>query len=68
MYSAKFGRIQELKDQKAVVGGMAVLKHESRRYIYNLVTKKDANQKPTYNDLKSLLLAMKNHMVSQLIR
>lgn len=63
LFRLKFGRIQELKDQKAEVGGVAILKHESR-YIYNLVTKKDAYKKPTYDDLKSALMAMKEHMVS----
>lgn len=61
-FRSRFGRVQELKDQKAQVGGVAVIKHESR-YIYYLVTKDNAYKKPTYDDLKSSLQAMKKHMV-----
>lgn len=61
-YRSKFGRVQELKDQNAQVGGMAVIKHE-KRFIYYLITKKDSFNKPTYEDLNSSLKAMKKHMV-----
>ncbi|XP_055311370.1 ADP-ribose glycohydrolase OARD1-like [Sitodiplosis mosellana] len=62
-FKSRFGRVQELKDQKVTVGGVAVIKHETR-YIYYLVTKDNAYKKPTYDDLKSSLVAMKNHMVT----
>lgn len=61
-FRSKFGRVQELKDQNAKVGGMAVIKHE-KRFIYYLITKKDSFNKPTYEDLNSSLKAMKKHMV-----
>lgn len=62
-YRSRFGRVQELKDQKANVGGVAVIKKESR-FIYYLVTKSNAYQKPTYDNLKSSIMAMKKHMVN----
>lgn len=61
-FRSKFGRVQELKDQKAPVGGVAVIKHQ-KRFIYNLVTKKEFYHKPTYDDLKSSLESMRKHMV-----
>lgn len=61
-FRSRFGRVQELKDQKADVGDVAIIKHETR-YIYYLVTKSAVYGKPKYDDLKSSLQAMKKHMV-----
>jgi hypothetical protein len=38
IFREKFGRIRELEDSGAEVGGIAVLR-EAGRFIYNLVTK-----------------------------
>jgi hypothetical protein len=38
IFREKFGRIRELEDSGAEVGGIAVLQ-EAGRFIYNLVTK-----------------------------
>lgn len=56
--------MQELKSQNVKVGGVAVIKHEQKRFVYYLVTKQDPYKKPTYDDLKSSLTAMKKHMVN----
>ena len=47
----KFGRIDELKEQKVEVGGVAILKIGPGRYIYNLVTKEKYSGKPTYRSI-----------------
>lgn len=40
IFRAKFGRVEEIEACRAQVGGVAVLKDDSR-YIYNLVTKEN---------------------------
>ncbi|KAL4645834.1 O-acetyl-ADP-ribose deacetylase 1 [Arapaima gigas] len=57
-----FGGVEELKAQKKRSGECAVLKRDSR-FVYYLVTKRKASQKPTYESLKSSLEAMKAHCV-----
>ncbi|XP_058458435.1 ADP-ribose glycohydrolase OARD1-like isoform X1 [Malaya genurostris] len=57
-----FKQVEELKTQKAGVGGVAVLK-DDQRFIYYLVTKKASYDKPTYDDLTKSLTAMKQHMI-----
>lgn len=52
-----------LKDQNANIGEVAIIKHESR-FIYYLVTKSNGYQKPTYENLKLSIAAMKKHMVN----
>lgn len=51
-----------MKNQKFDVGVVTVIKHETR-YIYYLITKNAAYEKPKYNDLIPSLQAMKKHMV-----
>ena len=59
----KFGRVDEIVQQKAQVGGVAPLKLDKRRYIYNLVTKEKYFEKPTMATLRGSLLKMEEHMV-----
>lgn len=60
LFKRKFGGVQELRAQGQKPGGLAVLKR-GERYIYYLVTKEKYWNKPTYDSLKSSLLAMKKH-------
>ena len=63
----KFGCIQELSDQKANIGEIAILKVESK-FIYNLVTKARYFDKPTYENLWQSLQAMKEHAVKNQVK
>uniref|UniRef100_A0A3B5Q7S9 O-acetyl-ADP-ribose deacetylase 1-like n=1 Tax=Xiphophorus maculatus TaxID=8083 RepID=A0A3B5Q7S9_XIPMA len=60
MFKKKFGRVSELKEQKKRPGQCAVLTHD-QRFIYYLITKKKASQKPTYVSLRQSLEDMKSH-------
>ena len=66
-FREKFGRIQELSDQKANIGEIAILKVESK-FIYNLVTKARYFHKPTYENLWQSLQAMKEHAVKNQVK
>ena len=57
----KFGRINQLRQQGARVGEIAVIK-DRERYVYNLVTKRVFYLKPTMQTLRSSLVKMKLHM------
>ena len=63
----KFGRIQELLDQKVNIGEIAILIVESK-FIYNLVTKNRYFDKPTYESLRQCLVAMKEHAVKNQVK
>ena len=63
LFRDKFGRIDELKDSDARVGGLAVLK-DGKRYIYNLVTKEKYSDKPSYESLRKSLEEMKVHCLA----
>uniref|UniRef100_A0A3B5QL36 O-acetyl-ADP-ribose deacetylase 1-like n=1 Tax=Xiphophorus maculatus TaxID=8083 RepID=A0A3B5QL36_XIPMA len=60
MFKKKFGRVSELKEQKKLPGQCAVLTYD-QRFIYYLITKKKASQKPTYVNLRQSLEDMKSH-------
>jgi hypothetical protein len=65
MFKSKFGRVDELKQQHASVGGMAVLYTQNPdRFIYYLVTKPFYYTKPTYQTLESSLNLMRDHMIT----
>ncbi|KAH8295780.1 hypothetical protein KR018_008763, partial [Drosophila ironensis] len=56
-----YGKVDELRAQKASSGEVAVLKDEDR-YIYYLVTKPQSWGKPTYESLQASLEQMREHM------
>lgn len=62
----RFKQIDNLKKQNVQTGGVAVIKHDSR-FVYYLITKDKAYQKPTYKDLSLSLHAMREHMVKSII-
>lgn len=66
-FKQKFGRVQELKQQNAKPGEMAVLKVDNR-FVYHLVTKQRSTQKPKLSDLRKSLSAMKSHIKAHGVR
>uniref|UniRef100_A0A1B0C5Q7 Macro domain-containing protein n=1 Tax=Glossina palpalis gambiensis TaxID=67801 RepID=A0A1B0C5Q7_9MUSC len=62
-----YGQVDELRAQKIGTGGVAVLK-DDQRFIYYLVTKDESWQKPTYDNLRSSLKAMQQHMFSNSVQ
>lgn len=63
LFKKRFGSVPALLDQKKKTGEVAVLKRP-QRYIYYLITKNRAFQKPTYESLQNSLEAMKKHCIS----
>ena len=66
-FHTKFSRIQELSNQKAEIGEIAILKVGSK-FIYNLVTKDKYFNKQTYENLRQSLAAMKEHAVKNQVK
>ena len=62
-----FGKVEEMKRKKPGVGEVVVLE-DGDRYVYNLVTKDKYFNKPTYDTLKSALLAMRAHMIEHSVK
>ncbi|XP_066481301.1 ADP-ribose glycohydrolase OARD1 [Tiliqua scincoides] len=60
IFNKKFGGVQELLEQQKKIGEVAVLKRENR-YVYYLITKNRYFHKPTYDNLRKSLEAMKFH-------
>ena len=58
-FRRRFGR-GEILELDVGVGGVAVLRRGDR-FIYNLVTKEHASGKPTYENIRRSLTAMKEH-------
>ena len=66
-FRRKFNKISELKAQKVRTGGVAVIRLPNR-IIYNLVTKKNAWDKPLLSDLKNSLITCRNFSLSDGIK
>ncbi|XP_034733451.1 ADP-ribose glycohydrolase OARD1 isoform X1 [Etheostoma cragini] len=60
MFKKEFKGVEELKEQKKLTGECAVLQRDGR-FVYYLITKKKASQKPTYDSLRRSLEDMKSH-------
>ncbi|XP_023669172.1 ADP-ribose glycohydrolase OARD1 isoform X2 [Paramormyrops kingsleyae] len=60
LFKKQFGGVSDLKAQNKKTGDCAVLRRHNR-FVYYLITKKKASQKPTYESLKQSLVAMKTH-------
>lgn len=58
-----YGNVEYLKSQNVSVGDVAILPYYDK-YIYYLVTKSRASDKPTYESLHSSLVNMRNHMMT----
>uniref|UniRef100_A0A3Q1GHI1 O-acyl-ADP-ribose deacylase 1 n=1 Tax=Acanthochromis polyacanthus TaxID=80966 RepID=A0A3Q1GHI1_9TELE len=67
LFKQKFKGVSELKEQKRETGQCAVLMREGR-FVYYLITKKRAFQKPTYTSLKQSLEDMRSHCVKNGVR
>ncbi|XP_078500356.1 ADP-ribose glycohydrolase OARD1 [Lissotriton helveticus] len=63
IFKKKFGGIKELKNQNKKTGEVAFLK-DGDRYVYYLITKKKASDKPTYESLRKSLEAMQDHCLA----
>lgn len=61
-FKTKFGRVQELKNQRAVIGSGAFLR-QGNRFIYYMITKAKYWNKPTLANVKKSLEWMRDHAV-----
>lgn len=76
LFKQRFGRVSELKAQKANIGECAILTRTSpaatarssnnntSSFVYYMITKRRYFHKPTYDSLRQSLLYMRDHMVA----
>ncbi|XP_029428762.1 ADP-ribose glycohydrolase OARD1 [Rhinatrema bivittatum] len=60
LFKKKFNRVQELREQQKKTGEVAVLQ-AGERFVYYLITKRKVSEKPTYENLRKSLEAMRDH-------
>ena len=68
IFAKHFKRIDELRNQNPKVGSMVVLDEPDNRKIYYLVTKKRYYDIPTYDNLKSSLICMRDHIIQNNVK
>ncbi|XP_037539698.1 ADP-ribose glycohydrolase OARD1-like [Nematolebias whitei] len=61
-HGASVEKVEARSDTEKFLGQCAVLER-GRRFVYYLITKKKATQRPTYNSLQQSLEDMKSHCV-----
>ncbi|XP_072853532.2 ADP-ribose glycohydrolase OARD1 isoform X1 [Pogona vitticeps] len=66
VFKKKFGGVQELLNQQKKTGDVAILKRDDR-YVYYLITKSKYFYKPTYDNLRKSLEAMKIHSLKNAV-
>nr|XP_033774403.1 ADP-ribose glycohydrolase OARD1 [Geotrypetes seraphini]XP_033774404.1 ADP-ribose glycohydrolase OARD1 [Geotrypetes seraphini]XP_033774405.1 ADP-ribose glycohydrolase OARD1 [Geotrypetes seraphini] len=62
LFKKKFNRVQELREQQKKTGEVAILR-TGERFVYYLISKKKVSDKPTYENLRKCLEAMKEHCI-----
>ena len=62
-FRQKFNNIEILRKQKIEVGGIGILK-QNKNFTYYLVTKQVSHDKPKVEDLKSCLIKLKRHCMT----
>ncbi|KAL5515150.1 hypothetical protein EMCRGX_G000275 [Ephydatia muelleri] len=62
-FKKRYGHVEELKEQRAEAGGVAVLKHHGA-FVFYLVTKQRYFHKPTYESLESSLRSLSERCVA----
>ena len=63
----KFDGLNELRWTNVQIGDIAVVT-DGRRFIYNLITKDKFYNKPTYENLRHALIAMRDHAVKHAVK
>lgn len=65
-FKRKFGKLEVLNVSKPQIGEMLVQwDPEDRRYLYSLVTKEKASDKPTYQNLEKCLKTLRDHIKAE---
>ena len=60
IFCHKFAKIDALRGTNARIGDIVVVR-DGGRFIYNLVTKENYNDKPTYENLRHSITNMREH-------
>jgi O-acetyl-ADP-ribose deacetylase (regulator of RNase III) len=67
VFKRQFGRVADLKAQRAGIGNVATLA-DGKRFIYYMITKERYFHKPTYKDLEASLTSVKAHALRHGVR